>query len=171
MTHKRPEPTGDLNLVPIMNLVTILIPFLLMAASFTAISVIDTTLPNIAPEPKPTKPVEGIEVSVSLTLDGYEARVGNSEVLEEEDTWVFLPCQSTPCDGDVDWDRPALTEWMGRVKDAHPNHETLILSADSGVPYGALVATMDAARVRGKDRFEVEGDDLFPLVVIAGGSR
>ena len=31
---RREQPEDELNLVPIMNLVTILIPFLLMAASF-----------------------------------------------------------------------------------------------------------------------------------------
>ena len=41
---RRTEPSQELNLVPIMNLVTILIPVLLMAAQFVSLAVIDSTL-------------------------------------------------------------------------------------------------------------------------------
>jgi biopolymer transport protein ExbD len=44
---KRGEQAEELDLVPIMNLVTILIPFLLMASSFVSLAVIDSTLPAI----------------------------------------------------------------------------------------------------------------------------
>ena len=47
--RKRNEEAEELNLVPIMNLVTILIPFLLMAAQFISLAVIDSTLPAIGP--------------------------------------------------------------------------------------------------------------------------
>ena len=46
---RRTQETEELNLVPIMNLVTILIPFLIMAAQFVQLAVIDSTLPAIRP--------------------------------------------------------------------------------------------------------------------------
>jgi biopolymer transport protein ExbD len=46
---KRGVVAEELDLVPIMNLVTILIPFLLMAAQFVSYAVIDSTLPVIGP--------------------------------------------------------------------------------------------------------------------------
>ena len=62
----------DLNLTPIMNLVTILIPFLIMAAQFVQLSVIDSTLPAIAPPTKvePPKPDEKPPLQLSLALKG-----------------------------------------------------------------------------------------------------
>ena len=44
---RRVMDAPELNLVPIMNLVTILIPFLIMAAQFVQLAVIDSTLPAI----------------------------------------------------------------------------------------------------------------------------
>ena len=51
--QRRIQKAEELNLVPIMNLVTILIPFLIMAAQFVQLAVIDSTLPAIgAPQPQ-----------------------------------------------------------------------------------------------------------------------
>ena len=58
--QRRKEEEQELNLTPIMNLVTILIPFLIMAAQFVNLAVIDSTLPAIGPpqpvEEEPEKP-------------------------------------------------------------------------------------------------------------------
>lgn len=44
---RRAMAEQELDLIPIMNLVTILIPFLIMAAQFVNLAVIDSTLPAI----------------------------------------------------------------------------------------------------------------------------
>ena len=63
----------DLDLVPIMNLVTILIPFLLMASSFVTLAAIDSTLPAIGPpvpvEEEPDKPP--LNLSIAVTDEGF----------------------------------------------------------------------------------------------------
>jgi biopolymer transport protein ExbD len=48
---RKKEPVPDLDLVPIMNLVTILIPFLIMAAEFIQLAVIDSSAPPIGKPP------------------------------------------------------------------------------------------------------------------------
>ena len=71
----------DLNLVPIMNLVTILIPFLLMSAQFVHLAVIDSSLPAIVPpeiieEEPPDKPPLTLMVLVAdegLFVQGGQA--------------------------------------------------------------------------------------------------
>lgn len=49
MAKRKTNREDPLDLVPIMNLVTILIPFLLMSAQFVHLAVIDSTLPAIGP--------------------------------------------------------------------------------------------------------------------------
>ena len=45
---RKKEKVPELDLVPIMNLVTILIPFLIMAAEFIQLAVIDSSAPPIS---------------------------------------------------------------------------------------------------------------------------
>jgi len=76
------EKEEELNLVPIMNLVTILIPFLLMSAQFVHLAVIDSSLPAIgAPQPVdpkdlPDKPPLTLTIAISesgFTVSGGQA--------------------------------------------------------------------------------------------------
>ena len=63
---KRGEDAEDLDLVPIMNLVTILIPFLLMASSFVSLAAIDSTLPAIGQPPEVTEEDEDPPLNLSI---------------------------------------------------------------------------------------------------------
>ena len=83
---KRAAAADELDLVPIMNLVTILIPFLLMAAQFVSYAVIDSTLPAIGP-PQELEDQEDEEpplnLSVFITGKGYTV-AGSAAVLKGE---------------------------------------------------------------------------------------
>ena len=65
-----------LNLLPFMNLMTLLIPFLLLSASFITIAVIDSSLPAIgAPQPKDKVDEEEKEpplnLQIGITEEGF----------------------------------------------------------------------------------------------------
>lgn len=76
MAHRKPserrnfcEPDQELNLTPMMNLVTILIPILLVSAVFIEISVLEIALPG---KPAPDTPEgEPLSLAVTLTENGY----------------------------------------------------------------------------------------------------
>ena len=82
---RRTQKAEDLNLVPIMNLVTILIPFLIMAAEFVQLAVIDSTLPAIgAPTPQEEKPdTPPLSLSLAITARGVTV-MGADAVLSPE---------------------------------------------------------------------------------------
>ena len=92
--QRRIQKAEELNLVPIMNLVTILIPFLIMAAQFVQLAVIDSTLPAIgAPttsDEKPDKPPLNLSLAITdrgVTVMGADAILypeGAPEVAEGE---------------------------------------------------------------------------------------
>lgn len=70
---RRTAEEAPLDLVPIMNLVTILIPFLLMSAQFVTLAVIDSTLPAIGPpqevQEEPDEPP--LMLSIAVTDQGF----------------------------------------------------------------------------------------------------
>jgi hypothetical protein len=79
----------ELNLVPIMNLVSILIPFLVMASSTLQIAVIDSTMPAIG-DPVPKEEIDEeedipLQLNIVITDQGFSVRHNKSDEKEGED--------------------------------------------------------------------------------------
>jgi hypothetical protein len=168
-TKKRTMAAEELDLVPIMNLVTILIPFLLMASEFVTLAAIDSTLPAIgAPTPPDSEEDESLGLSVIVTDEGYTV-AGNDATLkspgddEEEDSGPTIPCGKPGCPTASSYDIDELSRMLRDIKDRWPDEENVILVPESDIKYEVLINTMDATR---KDKT----GDLFPFVVIAGGA-
>jgi biopolymer transport protein ExbD len=163
-----------LNLVPVMNLVTILIPFLLMSAQFVALAVIDSTLPAIVNNPTPVEEDEEddkLNLSLLVTASGYTI-AGGDKVLDKEDeeNGPVVPCIDAGCSTPESYDYTELTRRLVMLKDRYPEEENVILVPDPTIPYEVLVLTMDATR---NDPDDIDDENkarvLFPNVVIAGG--
>jgi len=196
MSKKRGIVAEELDLVPIMNLVTILIPFLLMAAQFVTYAVIDSTLPAIGPPQPPDEnedPKEPLNLSVFITDKGYTV-AGSAAILktegsgeEGEEKGPTIECLTPGCvfsteeggDGAKSaYDVEKLTELLTTIKDEYPDEQNVILVPEASVPYEVLIVTMDATR-ENKESNDTEGEGemegqcdgrcLFPFVVIAGG--
>ncbi|MEN0062921.1 MAG: biopolymer transporter ExbD [Myxococcota bacterium] len=172
---KRGEQAEDLDLVPIMNLVTILIPFLLMASSFVSLAVINSTLPAIGQEQEVEEDTDEppLSLKVAVTDEGFVVQ-GNDELLkgDGETKGVVIDCKQTGCPGAEAYDVAELRELLIKVKDVNEDEENVILVPESTIPYEVLVMTMDATR----EDPETKGDgglprQLFPGVVIAGGMQ
>ena len=146
---------GELDLVPIMNLVTILIPFLLLSAQFVQVSAIDNTLPATTPSPVPQ--AEALDLRVKISELGFEVE---ASPLEEP---VQFTCVGGFCRSASAWDTAGLTELLERLKRDWPDTESMILEPGSDVPYEVVIATLDAARRT------ADGRELFAGVAIAGG--
>lgn len=169
-------PPEELNLIPIMNLVTLLIPFLLMSAQFVSYAVIDSTLPAICGAPcGDAPPGEPVQVTLEVRPGGYHLHASGPD-LDEFGQGVDLPCLTDGCEGDLahSWDVRGLRQALTGIKDRHPDHGSIILSPHPGVPYEALVLAMDAAREDpdqgGSAGNRCVGRCLFPDVTLAGGS-
>jgi biopolymer transport protein ExbD len=171
---KRGGQAEDLDLVPIMNLVTILIPFLLMASQFVSLAVIDSTLPAIgAPPEETTEPEETLNLTVAITDEGFTVAgsdaVLQSEVAEGEEPEPTIPCPNSLCSSVADYDVKELTRLLSDIKERWQDEENVILVPEASVEYEVLVATMDAAREDPETKVGDKAASLFPFVVIAGG--
>jgi len=174
MSKKRNEEAEELNLVPIMNLVTILIPFLLMAAQFISLAVIDSTLPAIWP-PQPTQQDDTdkpLNLSVLITDQGFTI-AGAQAVLPNEggDSGPTVPCLESGCPTPDSYNTKELTRLLGLVKDQYPDDQNVILVPESRIQYAVLVKTMDATRESPTTGVGDKPRELFPYVVIAGGVK
>lgn len=165
---KKKFDPGDhnLNLIPIMNLVLMLIPAILITASFVEITVINVSAPQIgggAPveQEKPEKPP--LNLTIVLTDQGFTI-AGSGGVLGQEAADPNAAKGPTiPKTGDGKYDWESLTKKLVEIKDAFPEETKVIINAEPDIKYEFLVGTMDAARET-KDRRE-----LFPDVVLSAG--
>jgi biopolymer transport protein TolR len=182
--NRRIMDPEELNLTPIMNLITILIPFLVMSAQFVQLAVIDSTLPAIGPpqptEEEPDKPPLNLSLaltSAGITILGADAVLhpGGAPVAEGEGRPPTIPCPGGRCERANEYGWAALTTELEKIKDEYPDEANVILVPDGNVEYEVLVRAMDASRDnRYKSQLAKqkggEARELFPYVVIAGGA-
>lgn len=161
----------NLDLVPIMNLVSILIPFLLLGVSYVEYAVVETELPAICgvgcgDTQVPEKP--DLNIVLHVQSDGVLIK-GADEVLgtEREGGGVFVPCTTERCVVDDSYDYQEITRLLTLVKEDYPHIEDLVLVPENRVPYKSMIGVMDAAR----DNPENGGMRLFPYQTVAGGSK
>lgn len=170
---KREMEEQTLDLVPIMNLVTILIPFLLMSAQFVSLAVIDSSLPAITAEapPAPDNEEEKLNLSVMITGNGFTI-AGADMVLEKdsEENGPKVACLDAGCKSPESYDYEGLTARLSKIKDRFEDEPNVILVPGGRTPYEVLVLTMDACR---NDQTDLDDEnkarELFPFVVIAAG--
>jgi biopolymer transport protein ExbD len=182
---RKKEADPELELTPIMNLVTILIPVLLMAAQFVTIAVIDSTLPAIGfPDPNQVvdpneEPPLNLQLFITdkgLTLRGQGADPvlypeGAPAVAEGEQRPPTVPCKSGGvCANLDDYDWETLNAKLILLKDKFPKEQNVILVPDNHIHYEILVKAMDASRDDPKTKTDTGTRELFPYVVIAGGA-
>lgn len=159
---RRAEEDTELNMIPVMNMFMVLIPFLLMSASFFHIRAINTSLPVHADKPaEANDPVEKkVKITVVVELKADEIRISalsdtpNALALSEIDT--ILPRQMGR-----DVSVSQLARHLKTLKSRFPESDTMILIPDGKVSYKEIIQAMDCAR-----RYETE--TLFPNVVLSG---
>ena len=161
--RKRMEEDTELNLIPIMNVFMVMIPFLLMFATFYHLKAINTSIPvhGVAfadTENMPAK--EAIKITVVLELKEREIRISAlSSQLSATELAEFEVALNRPAKGDLSV--IALSDYLQRVKARYPASDTLLLIPDEGVLYKEIIQAMDCARSH-------DTGELFPNVVLAG---
>lgn len=145
----RSTPNTELDLVPIMNLVTILIPFLLMAAAFTSVAVVDVAARSAGEAVEPGEPEE--RPKVVITGKGLRFMPVDGETTD-------LQCPGGGCASTDDYALDDLKGMLAQHKASHPDGRALELIASDEVAYDVLIAVMDSSRS--------DGDEpLYPDVV------
>jgi biopolymer transport protein ExbD len=153
--HHLSEP-GEVNITAFMNLMVILVPFLLITAVFSRITVLDLNLPvDGAPNQaeKPDEPELQLEVIV------------RRDVIEVGDRKMgLLKSFGVEADGEH---LKEISGLLQEIKARHPDKQDVTLLMETDIPYERLVEMMDTLRVI---RVEQEGEsvmaELFPAISI-----
>lgn len=157
------EEDTELDMVPIMNMFLVLIPFLLLSASFLHIKAINTSVPVLAAQSEdsskePPKSDVKVTVIVELKEDFIRLTAMSDELKYNELTKLEADFKS---DNPDEYSMDALAAHLQQIKNQYPKSDTLILVPSQNVVYGTIIETMDIAR-------SAESTELFPNVVLSG---
>ncbi|MBN2297792.1 MAG: biopolymer transporter ExbD [Deltaproteobacteria bacterium] len=159
-SRKKVSEEIDLDMVPIMNMFLVLIPFLLMSASFFHLRAINTSVPVLAQGSSLQEEKSDIKLTVIVELE--EKGIHLSAISDEVDSSVIDSFEEQVAVTDSDeYPMDALSTSLRRIKAQYPASDTLIIIPESNVIYDTIIRTMDVAR-------SSDESELFPNVVLSG---
>ena len=128
--HRRKE-TAEMNITAFMNLMVILVPFLLITAVFSRITIVELSLPSSAGGTAAIEPTFRMEVVVRES--GLELGDGTSVIA------------SIPKRDDA-YDLASLTEKVVELKRRNPDANAASVLLEPQIEYDHLIQVMDAVR-------------------------
>jgi biopolymer transport protein ExbD len=139
----------QLNMVPFIDLLSVLISFLLMTSVWTQVAKIDVKQsPNqISDEPQQEKPDEQkLNLTVLIKSTGYSVMAKSAVVKDIEKK------------GDA-YDSTVLSEVLKQQRDLNPSNEELIVTCEDKIPYQEMITVMDIALEYKLTGISVQGVD------------
>ena len=152
--RKRHHEQAELNITTFLNLMVVLIPFLLVTAVFSRITILELDLPVAAGGAASDKPAVTIEVMVRKS----KLEVGDGRRV----------ITSIPKTGDK-YDLRKLSEALLAIKKNHGDKEDATILVEQDIEYEDVIHVMDAVRlieIREPGSDVVQKIALFPAISI-----
>ncbi len=142
----------DLNIVPMIDMMVILVFFLIFTAVFSKTNILQLNLP--ASNTTPVELPKGLKLEVIIRPNDIVVNDRNSGPLK---TFANIG---------TGYDLPDLSEFMRRVKSQFPQMTDATILLGPQVPYDVLVQVMDTVRVYQLPVAPFSKAELFPDVAI-----
>lgn len=146
--RKRHEPKeAELNIMPFIDIFSMLNTFLLVSAAFVNIGLIEVQVPFLTNAPPPKdKPPRSLLINVAIDKDKVELETKfDAPPLEEKKTEYAL----------TDSELMKLHKDLVKLRQDHPDSDKVDVYAEDDVLYNRLVKVLDAIK------FRTEGDPIF----------
>jgi biopolymer transport protein TolR len=151
------EETGELNIVPYLDVVVNLVMFMLLSLTgLISLGVLNVSAPRIGGEAgaASAEARPKLLLTVAIGRQGfYVAGAGGVLGADASATDLARP-PTIPLRQDLGYDYAALSTQLAAIKERFPGETQVILTADGSVVYDILIQTMDACRelvVKGAD--------------------
>jgi biopolymer transport protein ExbD len=150
--HARYRGRHELNVVPMIDMMVILVFFLIFTAVFTKTNVLELNLPG-ADSAVPDLP-QGLNLEVIIRKTAIEVADRGTGLLK-----------SLPRNGS-DYDLKGLSEYLQLVKSKYPDKQNATILLEQDVAYDTLVHVMDTVRVFQVPNSQWDMAELFPDVSV-----
>ncbi|PLY03607.1 MAG: biopolymer transporter ExbD [Desulfuromonas sp.] len=146
-SRRRFKETPELNITTFLNLMVVLIPFLLISAVFSRVTILELSVPTAA--------------STNVAVDKPEMSV---EVIVRQEKLEFSngsKVVATIPKKDGEYDLKKLSSLLLRIKSDYPQKEDAMVLMEPDIKYDYLIQIMDA--VRGARAWEEDSEDSVPV--------
>jgi biopolymer transport protein ExbD len=150
---RRERKPAELLLVPMIDIFTVLVTFLLMTAVFSRTVILQLNLP--ASQTEFRDPPPGLQLEVMVRKSGM--------VVADRNSGPLAPLPNTA----AGYDYEGLTNYLKRVKAKFPEKTDASILLEADTPYDILVQVMDRVRVfETKEGANTVQAELFPDISI-----
>ena len=128
---RRTSATYEIDVTTFLNLMVVLVPFLLITAVFSRLTIVELNLPSASGGP--TNKADNFRVEVIVREEGMEISNGSAII-------ATIPKK------DEEYDLETLSELMVALKQEYPDHEEASVLMEAQIPYDYLIQVMDIVR-------------------------
>jgi biopolymer transport protein ExbD len=128
--RRRQKEAPELDMTTFLNLMVVLVPFLLITAVFSRITIVELDLPS-AQGGAPTEPTFRVEVVV---------REAGLEVMDGRQVIAAIPREGEA------YDYAKLNEYLAAIKREYPAKDDASVLLEPDIEYDQLIQVMDAVR-------------------------
>jgi biopolymer transport protein ExbD len=146
--RRRSKEAADLDMTTFLNLMVVLVPFLLITAVFSRITIVELSLPSSAGGASAVVP--NVRVEVIVRGNGLEVSNGTSII-------ATLPMI------DDAYDLDGLSEHVVSLKREHPDKDDASVLLEPDIEYDHLIQVMDVVR---SARQPVAGTEEFTRLAL-----
>lgn len=146
---RRTKETYEIDVTTFLNLMVVLVPFLLITAVFSRLTIVELNLPSTAGGP--TDAQEGFNLEVIVREAGIELTNGQAVI-------ASIPNK------DEAFDLDTLSDYVVELKQQYPDQEAASVLMEAQIPYDYLIQVMDIVR---SVEVPLEGEEeAFELVAL-----
>jgi len=147
--YKLHKESPELDVTTFMNLMVVLVPFLLITAVFSRITIVELDLPS-AKSASPVTPSFRVEVVI---------RKAGIEIMDGSQVIAAIPKE------DEAYNLPKLSGYLVQIKNEYPDKQDASVLLEPDIPYDDLIQVMDVMRsVETLDGGQPVRADLFTAI-------
>ncbi len=147
--RKRPGGGDDLQMTPIMNVFLILVPFLLLTASFVKIAILEMSLPSLSQQESSQSVKQ--EPPKQLVLNMLAIRQNGFELKSPTFNFPFIAKK------DEQYDLEQLKANLQQIKNKFPDSEDVVIQPEDAIKYDVVIKVMDRCRESGFPNISISG--------------
>ena len=145
---RRTKDAHELDVTTFLNLMVVLVPFLLITAVFSRLTIVELNLPSTSGGPASNE--QGFQLEVIVREIGIEISNGSAII-------ASIPKE------DDEFDLQTLSDFMVELKQEYPDHEAASVLMEAYIPYDYLIQVMDVVR---SIEVETETEGEFEMVAL-----
>ena len=146
------DTAHEIDVTTFLNLMVVLVPFLLITAVFSRLTVVELNLPSTSGGPSNNEDVFRVEVVV---------REAGVEITNGRMVIASIPKK------DEEYDFQTLSDFMIELKREYPDHDSASVLMEAQIPYDYLIKVMDIVRsVELPVEEPIEGEPEYELYAL-----